>query len=152
MRYARCGEPEWHGISLVAQRRQARPLESEVIRRRSCLVRRGATGKGPSQDGTSPVAYSTQLGLSVHESDGFALIFFMFSGLWHSKIKEHRSISRVYLYPAEHTLFICSFVGSSQEERRFQARQEHGEAWNALSSGISASLLWSSGHSSVFVV
>src|SRR6266567_3713098 len=59
MRYARCGEPQWHCISLVAQRRQDRLLESEVIRKRSCLVRRGATGKGPLQDGTSPVAYST---------------------------------------------------------------------------------------------
>ena len=32
---------------------------ARVIRKRSCFVRRGATGKGPLQDGTSPVAYST---------------------------------------------------------------------------------------------
>ncbi len=52
------------------------------------------------------------LGTSVYESDGCALDFFMFSELWHSQIKEHKSISRVYLYHAEQTLFIFSFGGS----------------------------------------
>ena len=35
-----------------------------------------------------------------------------FSELWHLQIKEYKSISRVYLYHAEHTLFIFSFGGS----------------------------------------
>ena len=50
-------------LSLVALRRQDWPLESEVIRKRSRFVRRGATGKGPSQDGTSPVALYVKLSL-----------------------------------------------------------------------------------------
>jgi hypothetical protein len=69
------------------------------------------------------------------------LIASCFSELWYSLINEYRSISRVYLYHAEHTLFIFSFGGSRQEGRCFQAQQEHGDAWNALSKGISASLL-----------
>jgi hypothetical protein len=40
------------------------------------------------------------------------LIALCFSELWYSQIKEYRSISRVYLYHAEHTLFIFSFGGS----------------------------------------
>src|SRR5215472_7749188 len=46
-------------LLLAAVRQQDWPLESEVIRKRSRFVRRGATGKGPSHDGTSLVAYST---------------------------------------------------------------------------------------------
>lgn len=34
------------------------------------------------------------------------LIASCFSGLWHSQMKEYKSIARVYLYHAEHTLFI----------------------------------------------
>ena len=40
------------------------------------------------------------------------LIASCFSDLWHSQIKEYKSISRVYLYHAEHTLFIFSSGGS----------------------------------------
>ncbi len=40
------------------------------------------------------------------------LISSYFSELWHSQIKECKSISRVYLHHAEHTLFIFSFGGS----------------------------------------
>jgi len=37
------------------------------------------------------------------------LIASCFSELWHAQIKENKSISRVYLYHAEQTLFIFSF-------------------------------------------
>jgi hypothetical protein len=40
------------------------------------------------------------------------LIASCFSELWHAQIKEYKSISRVYLYHAEQTLFIFSFGGS----------------------------------------
>jgi len=40
------------------------------------------------------------------------LIASCFSELWHSQIKEYKSISRVYQYHTEHTLFIFSFGGS----------------------------------------
>jgi len=59
MRYAKCGEPQWRWASLAAFGRQDWPLESEVIRKRSRFVRRGAAGKGLSQDRTSLAAYST---------------------------------------------------------------------------------------------
>jgi len=61
------------------------------------------------------------------------LIASCFSELWHSQSKAYKSNSRVYLYRTEHTLFIFSFSGSGQEGRCFQARQEHGDAWNVLS-------------------
>jgi hypothetical protein len=40
------------------------------------------------------------------------LIASCFSELWHAQIKEYKSISRVYLYHAEQTLFIFSCGGS----------------------------------------
>jgi hypothetical protein len=91
------------------------------------------------------------LGTSVRESAGCALDFFTFLGAMaftDQRMQEHFSClpgsCRAY---AVHFLIRRKLTG-----RRFQARQEHDDAWNALSSDISASLLWSSSHSSVFVV
>ncbi len=40
------------------------------------------------------------------------LIASCFWELWHAQMKAYKSISRVYLYPAEATLFIFSSGGS----------------------------------------
>jgi len=47
----------------------------------------------------------------VYQMD-LLLIASCFSELWHSQMKAYKSISRVYLYHAEHTLLIFSFGGS----------------------------------------